>query len=647
MKDHFEEEIKAKSSGLKMVNLTKKFSSHDGTGEFTAVDGINLEIHSGELTTLLGPSGCGKTTTLRMVAGFESITSGSLLLGGESIESVPPNKRDMAMMFQSYALFPHMTVYNNIRYGLKIQKLPEKEIEDRTNKIIDLMQIRGMENRLPSKISGGQQQRVALARAVVIEPKVLLFDEPLSNLDAKLREYMRDELRSLQQRLGITSLYVTHDQSEAMAISDKVVLMNEGRIQQVGSPYELYNEPASLFVADFIGKSNFLPCHTASLSPEGPVASILGENFLLKAPGKAYKGVTGNMTAVIRPEAVKLVDPAEEKLSGIVRKVLFFGNFVEYEVQVKDRTLRIESYCPQEQKIYRVDDPVGIKFNLESIRLLESRERLNSMKGRYKLVVCDLDGTLVNEDKLISRKNRKAIEAFRKQGGEITFATGRIEKSVKKYARDLDVKVPMILYNGARIYHPGTGDTIRDLSLSAAEVHRAVDLMKHFPFDYIFYSAGEAYILKSTEAVRSYENGDGFQCVIDPDIEKISRLNITKILMIGDNSSFDDFRERFQADPECRANLVQSENTYLEILPSGVNKGNALEILAEHLGIPLEEVICFGDNLNDLEMILRAGVGVAMSNGREEVRDAADIVAPSNNEDGVGSVLLSLMEDPL
>ncbi len=375
MKDHFEEEIKAKSSGLKMVNLTKKFSSHDGTGEFTAVDSINLEIKSGELTTLLGPSGCGKTTTLRMVAGFESITSGSLLLGDESIESVPPNKRDMAMMFQSYALFPHMTVYNNIRYGLKIQKLPEKEIEERTNKIIDLMQIRGMENRLPSKISGGQQQRVALARAVVIEPKVLLFDEPLSNLDAKLREYMRDELRSLQQRLGITSLYVTHDQSEAMAISDKVVLMNEGRIQQVGSPAELYNEPASLFVADFIGKSNFLPCLVASRSADGAVASILGENFLLKAPGKAYTGETGEMTAVIRPEAVKLVDPEEEKLTGVVRKAIFFGNFVEYEVRVKDRNLRIESYCPQEQKIYRVNDPVGIRFNLESIRLLEESEK--------------------------------------------------------------------------------------------------------------------------------------------------------------------------------------------------------------------------------------------------------------------------------
>ncbi len=267
------------------------------------------------------------------------------------------------------------------------------------------------------------------------------------------------------------------------------------------------------------------------------------------------------------------------------------------------------------------------------------------MKSAYKLVVCDLDGTLVNEEKQISRKNREAIEQFRECGGEITFATGRIEKSVKKYATELNVRVPMILYNGARIYHPETGDVVRDLTLSASEVGKAVELMEQFPFDYIFYSAGEAYILKSTEAVRTYEKGDGFQCVVDPDIEKISRLKITKILMIGDNRYFEDFRRQFQADPECRANLVQSENTYLEILPEGVNKGNALEVLSDHLGIPMKEIICFGDNLNDLEMIVRAGVGVAMSNGREEVRAAADIVAPSNNEDGVGSVLTSLMEE--
>ena len=365
-----EEQIKARSSSLRLENITKKFPSLDGNGEVTAVDSINLDIKSGELTTLLGPSGCGKTTTLRMVAGFESITSGSLLLGDESIEHVPPNKRDMAMMFQSYALFPHMTVYNNIRYGLKIQKLPQQEIRERTEQIIDLMHIRGLENRLPSRISGGQQQRVALARAVVIEPKVLLFDEPLSNLDAKLREYMRDELRAYQKRLGITSLYVTHDQSEAMAISDKVVLMNEGRIMQTGSPEELYNEPNSLFVADFIGKSNFLPCNSEGVSQGSAIVEILGKKLYLPVPGKSYKGEKGMMTAVIRPESIKLAPGGKGLVDGVVRKAVFFGNYVEYEVSVGDSTLRIENPRPQEQILFQVGETAGITFDLNSVRVL-------------------------------------------------------------------------------------------------------------------------------------------------------------------------------------------------------------------------------------------------------------------------------------
>lgn len=365
-----EEQIKANSSSLVLKNITKTFPSLDGSGEFTAVDSIDLHIKSGELTTLLGPSGCGKTTTLRMVAGFESITSGSLLLGEDSIESVPPNKRDMAMMFQSYALFPHMTVYNNIRYGLKIQKLPAKEIKDRTEQIIDLMQIRGLEHRLPSNISGGQQQRVALARAVVIEPKVLLFDEPLSNLDAKLREYMRDELRALQKRLGITSLYVTHDQSEAMAISDKVVLMNKGKIMQIGPPQELYNEPASLFVADFIGKSNFLNCQSEGMSQGSAIVEILGKKLYLPAPGKAYKGEKGNMTVVVRPESIKVGPYGKGLYDAKVSKAVFFGNYVEYEVMVGEQKLRIEAPRPQEQEPFQVDEMVGISFDLNSVRLI-------------------------------------------------------------------------------------------------------------------------------------------------------------------------------------------------------------------------------------------------------------------------------------
>lgn len=228
-----------------------------------------------------------------------------------------------------------------------------------------------MEHRLPSNISGGQQQRVALARAVVIEPKVLLFDEPLSNLDAKLREYMRDELRSLQKRLGITSLYVTHDQSEAMAISDKVVLMDKGKIMQVGSPKELYNEPASLFVADFIGKSNFLGCQSEGISQGSAIVEILGKKLYLPIPGKAYKGTKGRMTVIVRPESVKVGPSGKGLYEGRVTKAVFFGNFVEYDVMIGEKTLRVEAPRPQEQEPFKVDESVGISFDLNSVRLLD------------------------------------------------------------------------------------------------------------------------------------------------------------------------------------------------------------------------------------------------------------------------------------
>ena len=223
-----------------------------------AVDNINLTINPGEFVCLLGPSGCGKTTTLRMLAGFEIPTSGEILIGDKNVANLTPDKRDTAMVFQNYALFPHMNVYDNIAYGLKLQKLPKKEIESRVDKILGLMKMEDFTHRVPSEMSGGQQQRVSLARALIMESGVLLFDEPLSNLDAKLRIHMRDEIRKIQKQVGISSIYVTHDQEEAMGLSDKIVIMKDGAIQQVGSPREIYQKPVNEFVAQFIGRANIV-----------------------------------------------------------------------------------------------------------------------------------------------------------------------------------------------------------------------------------------------------------------------------------------------------------------------------------------------------------------------------------------------------
>src|SRR5712692_4798036 len=249
---------------LTLEHLTKTFPALAREGEVTAVDDVSLDIAQVEFITLLGPSGCGKTTALRLIAGFESPAQGRIMLDGQCLYDVPPNRRAMAMVFQSYAIFPHLNVFENIAYGLKVQKLSASEIRRKIAEVLSLTALTGLEHRAPHQLSGGQQQRVALARALVMEPKVLLFDEPLSNLDAKLREQMRVEIRAIQQRLGITSVYVTHDQVEAMTLSDRIVVMNKGRIEQVGTPQAIYQRPASRFVADFIGKANFVEARVLS-----------------------------------------------------------------------------------------------------------------------------------------------------------------------------------------------------------------------------------------------------------------------------------------------------------------------------------------------------------------------------------------------
>ena len=373
-----ERDFSARSSNVTLIDLTKRFKSLDGSGEVLAVDDVNLEVNTGELVTILGPSGCGKTTTLRMIAGFEYPTSGSILIGDKDVAKIPPNKRGLSMVFQSYALFPHLTIYENVAYGLRVQKLPAKEIRERTERALDLMQLTTMAKRYPSQVSGGQQQRIALARAIVIEPSVLLFDEPLSNLDAKLREYMRDELRKLQKRLGITSLYVTHDQSEAMAISDRVVIMKEGRIQQVGTPREIYAFPQSRFVANFMGKANFLEVEVLGTEGESARIDIGGKTLIVPRAGRVRPN-SGSALLVVRPEALRLISLAnvenEIPLKGCVDRFTYFGNIARYEVATENGPLLIESYNPEASSIFEEGDNVGVLIDFESVRLLPPEDK--------------------------------------------------------------------------------------------------------------------------------------------------------------------------------------------------------------------------------------------------------------------------------
>ena len=323
---------------LKLENITKVFPPHgDGGVEVTAVNNANLEIEKGELITLLGPSGCGKTTTLRMIAGFEFPTVGKIILDNQEINSLPPHKREMSMVFQSYAIFPHLNVFENIAYGLNVQRLSKSIIKERVNKVLDLVHLQGYGDRAPTQLSGGQQQRVALARALIMEPKVLLMDEPLSNLDAKLREEMRTEIRRIQKEMSITSVYVTHDQIEAMTLSDRIVVMNQGIIEQVGTPVEIYRFPTSKFVANFIGRANFVAGKVREKKERNLIVDALGETIELTNIQREFN-LREAVTLIIRPEMIR-IKKTGELFKGVIRRAVYLGDVIEYDVEVSGQLL--------------------------------------------------------------------------------------------------------------------------------------------------------------------------------------------------------------------------------------------------------------------------------------------------------------------
>jgi iron(III) transport system ATP-binding protein len=349
---------------LRLDRLTKTFPARPGRrapGGVTAVDNVTLDVEPGEFITLLGPSGCGKTTTLRIVAGFEAASDGRVLLDGEPIDHLPPQRRPMAMVFQSYALFPHLSVADNIAYGLKLRRRRRDELDTAMRIALTSMNLLGLEHRAPHELSGGQQQRVALARALVVQPDVLLFDEPLSNLDAKLRGAMRAEIRRIQRRLGITSLYVTHDQDEAMSMSDRVVVMNAGRVEQVATPAEIYFRPATIFVADFIGRANFIEVSPEQVRAGAAVVSALGRRLTVPAHPAVRAKDTGAFL-MIRPETISL-DPAVENGSGTVLRATFHGHSVDYEVETTSGTLHVTDPGPDPDGLIAEGTNVAVTIN--------------------------------------------------------------------------------------------------------------------------------------------------------------------------------------------------------------------------------------------------------------------------------------------
>lgn len=348
------------SQRVKIEGATKVY------GNFKACDHINLDIKEGEFFTLLGPSGCGKTTLLRMIAGFNSIDDGKIYFNDRVINHIPADKRNIGMVFQNYAIFPHMTVQQNVAYGLKARKIKGQELTKRTMEAMEMMQIDNLKDRMPSQLSGGQQQRVALARAIVIHPDVLLMDEPLCNLDAKLRVTMRTGIKKIQKQLNITTIYVTHDQEEALSISDRIAVMHDGHVEQLGEPQEIYTSPSNMFVANFIGTSTFLDG-----TAENGIVNLLGKKKLSFAMDKSFHG---NVKVSVRPEYVRLGAPKDGEITGTITLATFLGDFMNYEIELENhQIIEVNEYTDRMDHRYQAGERVSLHLIEQKISVFDAK----------------------------------------------------------------------------------------------------------------------------------------------------------------------------------------------------------------------------------------------------------------------------------
>ena len=404
---------------IELRHISKVYSDNG----FKAVDDFNLEVKRGEFVTFLGPSGCGKTTTLRMIAGFEMPTSGEILLNGEDISQLPANKRPINTVFQRYALFPHMNIYDNIAFGLKLKKLPKEEIRKKVKRVLDMVDLEGFENRKISTLSGGQQQRIAIARALVNEPEILMLDEPLGALDLKMRQEMQIELKHMHDELGITFIYVTHDQEEALTMSDKIVVLSEGRIQQIGTPEDIYNEPQNAFVADFIGESNIFK-------------GIMTGHMKVRFCGGEFIGMDdvaeGTLVdVVVRPEDVIITKPEDGIVEGEVVSVIFKG--MHYEVTVESGKYEM---VIRTTKCYSVGERIGMKLEPDGIHIMLAEDHTTSfvtnINSDYTL---DFNGKVINCDltKVIPKSSMKDNVLVDENNEAVDTAKLKVKVSIQPY----------------------------------------------------------------------------------------------------------------------------------------------------------------------------------------------------------------------
>jgi ABC-type Fe3+/spermidine/putrescine transport system ATPase subunit len=360
--------VAVKKIGVRIEGVSKRFA-HRIKGEIYAVREVSLDVRPGEFLTLLGPSGCGKTTTLRMIAGFETPDAGCIRFGEQDVTELPANQRDIGFVFQNYALFPHLSVFENIAYGLRVREVTGEDIGKRVGDVLALVGLAGYEQQFSGQLSGGEQQRVALARAIVIRPSVLLFDEPLSNLDAKLRVQMRQEIRDLQRRLGITTVYVTHDQEEAMAVSDRIAVMHQGSVEQEGTAEDLYYRPSTQFVAQFVGRVNLIAGRVAEIAGDTVKVAALGTVLGVRSASMGLAS-GASVQLVIRPEAIEISRTQSDLLSATVESLTFLGEKIEYVVRCGGEALQVVRHSSGPGEAFPVGAAISLRFGENAVTVL-------------------------------------------------------------------------------------------------------------------------------------------------------------------------------------------------------------------------------------------------------------------------------------
>lgn len=457
-------ETETETTIVELKNITKSFDKE------TVVENLNLKIKNGQFVTFLGPSGCGKTTTLKIIAGFLTPDSGQVFFNQQNITNLPPHKRNINTVFQNYALFPHLNVFDNIAFGLKIQNLPKDQIKTRVSNILKIVNLEGFERRKPFQLSGGQQQRVALARALVNRPKVLLLDEPLSALDVKLKLQMRLELKQMQKNLKTTFIYITHDQEEALALSDTVVVMNEGVIQQIGTPEKIYNEPNNAFVADFVGQSNILNGTMISdyrVSFAGKEFDCVDKGFKLKQP----------IDIVIRPEDIQIVDKKNAKFVGTIDSIIFTGAHYELEVFTENLYLLVHT-----TKFYEKNSEIGLDFCADDLHIMKKMfdQTTNVVQA---VVVTPTVARFLDVDFQIPASKKKPGSKI-----ELTIPPSSI-KIVSSDFADLNLTLDSIIYKGAYnemcfYYEDENDDEIEGYLLVNSENEEEVGTTLGLKFDF-------------------------------------------------------------------------------------------------------------------------------------------------------------------